>query len=77
MATAYILINCDIGFERSVIEKLKSIKEVDEVHVISGAYEVIAKIECADKDRIREIIAWKIHKIPCIRTTLTLLTTKE
>ena len=32
MATAYVLINCELGSEESVITELKNIEEVVEVH---------------------------------------------
>lgn len=44
MSEAYVLINCDLGSEESVIEKLKHIETVKEVHGTFGAYDIIAKV---------------------------------
>ena len=44
LATAYVLINCDLGSEESVISELKSIEGVTEVHGIFGAYDILAKV---------------------------------
>jgi DNA-binding Lrp family transcriptional regulator len=63
MATAYILINCELGSEESIIE----------VHGTFGAYDILAKIESPTVDVLRETITWKIRKIDQIRSTLTLM----
>lgn len=73
MATAYVLINCDLGSEESVISELKSIDGVTEVHGIFGAYDILAKVESKQVETLRETITWKIRKIPKIRSTLTLM----
>ncbi len=73
MAEAFVLINCEIGSEESVIEKLKLINEVIEVHGTFGAYDILAKVEADNVETIRETITWKIRKIEKIRSTLTLM----
>lgn len=73
MATAYILINCEIGSEQEVIDKIKSIEGVKEVKGVFGAYDILIKIEAAPVERLREIITWKVRKIERIRSTLTLM----
>ena len=73
MAEAYILINCEIGSEEEVITTLKSIDGINEVHGTFGAYDILAKIESAQVEDLRETITWKIRKIDKIRSTLTLM----
>ena len=73
MAEAYVLINCEIGSEEKVIEELKTIDGVKEVHGTFGAYDVLAKVESAQVETLRETITWKIRKIDKIRSTLTLM----
>ncbi len=73
MATGYVLINCDLGSEESVISELKTIEEVTEVHGIFGAYDILAKVESKQVETLRETITWKIRKIAKIRSTLTLM----
>ena len=73
MATAYVLINCDFGKEENIMENLKHIDFVKEVQGTFGAYDVIAKVEDDNKDRIRETITWNIRKMENIRSTLTLM----
>lgn len=73
MATAYVLINCELGSEQKVIDQIKPIDGVKEVRGVFGAYDILAKIETASVERLREIITWKIRKIDRIRSTLTLM----
>ena len=73
MAEAYVLINCEIGSEEKVIEELKTIDGVKEVHGTFGAYDVLAKVESEQVETLRETITWKIRKIDKIRSTLTLM----
>ena len=73
MATAYVLINCDLGSEEAVISELKLIDDVIEVHGTFGAYDILAKVEASLIEKLRETITWKIRKIARIRSTLTLM----
>jgi len=73
MATAYILINCELGSEESIIQQLKNLAGISEVHGTFGAYDILAKIESAQVEELRETITWKIRKIDKIRSTLTLM----
>jgi len=73
MTTAYVLINCDLGSEEMVISQLKSLDEVVEVHGTFGAYDILAKVQAEQIEKVRETITWKIRKIEKIRSTLTLM----
>ncbi len=73
MAQAFVLINCELGSEESVITHLKSLEGVTEVHGTFGAYDILAKIESDRVESLRELITWKIRKIENIRSTLTLM----
>ena len=73
MATAYILINCELGSEELIIQQLKNIDDISEVSGTFGAYDILTKIESSTVEVLREIITWKIRKIDKIRSTLTLM----
>ncbi len=73
MVTAYVLINCDMGSEESVINDLKSIIGVKNVNGIFGAYDIIAEVQTPTVDDLRETITMKIRKISGARSTLTLM----
>ena len=73
METAYVLVCCDLGSEDAIIEDLKHIKSVKEVSGTFGAYDIIAKIENQDREKLRETIIWNIRKLQHVRSTLTLM----
>jgi len=73
MTIAYVLINCNLGAEEPIIEELKHISDVKEVHGVFGAYDILAKVESDQISTLRETIMWKIRKIDKVRSTLTLM----
>jgi len=73
METAYVLLNCDLGYEETVIKDLKHIDSVSEVSGTYGAYDIIAKVENSERDKLRETIIWNIRKLEHVRSTLTLM----
>ena len=76
MITAYILFICELGFEESVMEQLKSIPSVKEVHGIYGVYDILVKVESSSADDLKETITFKIRKIPHVGSVVA-LTHKE
>ncbi len=72
MTTAYVLINCDLGYEEQIIEELKHISDVKEIHGTFGVYDILAKVESDAVEKL-ETTTWEIRKIPKIRFTLTLM----
>ena len=73
METAYVLINCDLGSEEAILDSLRHMESIKEIHGTFGAYDIIAKMENLDRDKLREIITWNIRKIKHVRSTLTLM----
>ncbi|MCH7649233.1 MAG: Lrp/AsnC ligand binding domain-containing protein [Thaumarchaeota archaeon] len=73
MKTAYVLINCDLGHEAAIIDELKHLDNVKEVHGVFGAYDILAKIESDNTENLRDTITWKIRKLNRVRSTLTLM----
>jgi len=73
MGFAYVLINCDLGYEEDIISQLKTIDRVKDVYGTFGAYDILAKVESDDVDKLRDTIISKIRKLDRIRSTLTLM----
>ncbi len=74
MATAYVLVNCDLGFDTEIIDEIKQLEDVKEVHGVFGSYDILAKVESDNVENLRDTITWKIRKLNRVRSTLTLLT---
>ena len=73
MAIAYVLVSCDLGFDAEIIEELKHLSDVKEAHGIFGAYDILAKVESANVENLRETMTKKIRKIDKVKSTLTLM----
>ena len=73
MATAYVLIVCDLGYEEQIIEELKHFSDVKEVHGTFGAYDILAKLESDEPNTLKKTITRKIRKLDKVRSTLTLM----
>jgi len=71
--SAYVMINCESGFESSTIDELKKIDGVKEVEGTFGNYDILAKIEAPSIESLRDIITFKIRKIANITSTTTLV----
>ena len=72
MQTAYVLINCELGKEEAILKSLKDMESVKEVQGTFSAYDIIAKVENSNRDKIRETITMDIRKLQHVRSTLTL-----
>ena len=76
MASAYVLINCDLGSEWSIIKEIRGIADVKKVEGIYGAYDIIVIVESNNMEELKKNIMWKIRSIPQVRSTVTLLETE-
>lgn len=72
MTVAYVMINCELGAEEIIIEKLQEIEQVKEVFGTIGTHDLMVKLEAENFEKIREI-ASNIPKIEKIRTISTLI----
>ena len=73
MAKAYVLINCDLGFEDKIISNIRKLDHIKDAVGTFGAYDIVAKIEAETSEQLRETITWKIRKMDKVRSTLTLM----
>ena len=72
MATAFVLINAELGKEKGLLKELRSIASVKEAHFVYGVYDIIAKVEADSMEKLKEIITVKIRRLTEVRSTLTL-----
>ena len=73
MASAYVLINTEIGGEEAVIDQLKAMSEVEEVSVVYGVYDIVAKISSDTMENLKEIITTKVRHLNKVRSTMTMI----
>ncbi|MCF8884839.1 MAG: Lrp/AsnC ligand binding domain-containing protein [Nitrososphaerota archaeon] len=73
MPSAFVLINTEIGAEEEILQELKKIPNVKEAYIVYGVYDIVAKVEAENMDKLKEIISWKIRRLDKVRSTLTML----
>ena len=56
-----------------LLEKLKTVSEVKEAYIVYGVYDIVAKVEIKDVDKLKEIITSKIRRLDKVRSTLTMI----
>lgn len=76
MATAYVLINCELDSKKKVFSQLRLIGRIKEMREVFGAYDIVTKIEAASVDIIKDI-ATQIRGLDRIRSTITLLSNEK
>ena len=73
MTTAFVLINCDLGAEAGIIEKLNELDQVKDVFEIMGTHDIMVRLDAENFEKVREIVSWNIQKLDKIRSTSTLI----
>ena len=77
MSKAYVMMNCNLGEEKSIIESLKKIVGIKEAHGTLGLYDIVAQIECTTDKKIQEIVTQQIRKISKIQSSMTLTSSES
>ena len=70
---AFVLINAEIGSEDSVVKELKAVSNVKEAYMVYGVYDIVAKVAADSMDKLKEIITWKVRRLPKVKSTLTMI----
>jgi len=73
MTDAYVMLNCELGAEAEIIEKLKELEEVKDVFETIGTHYMMVKLQADNFEKIREIVSRNIQKLPKVRSTATLI----
>jgi DNA-binding Lrp family transcriptional regulator len=73
MTDAYVMLNCELGAEAEIIEKLRELEQVTDVFETIGTHDMLVKLQADNFEKIREIVSWSIQKLPKVRSTSTLI----
>jgi len=77
MALAFVLVNCEMGAEKAVIDELKTFDAVKEAIGTFGVYDILVKLEADSDHKLRDVITQKIRKMNKAGTTITLMVIEE
>lgn len=72
LLSACILVCCEAGKYREVVNEIKKFEGVRRVFGVHGRWDVVVEVEAADVKTLGEI-ALKIHGLPGVRASETLI----
>ena len=73
MPTAYILVNCILGSEESVIKEIAEVSDVKEVRGPYGVHDIFVKVKSDTSESLNHTITSQIRRISGITSTVTLV----
>jgi DNA-binding Lrp family transcriptional regulator len=77
MTSAFLLINCFIGFQNYVVNELNKLSEFIDIYRVDVMYDIIAKVDVNSEEELHDITISKIRKIQGVKSTLTLVIVKR
>jgi DNA-binding Lrp family transcriptional regulator len=70
--SAFVFITTESDASSLPLEDLRKIREVKEVYLAHGAYDLVAKVSGESFDHLREIALKQIRNLSSVKSTLTL-----
>ena len=67
------MLNCELGAEEEIIEKLKELEQVKDVFETIGTHDMLIKLQADNFEKVREIVSRNIQQLPKVRSTSTLI----
>ena len=77
MPIAFVLINTETGLEADMLQTLRKVEGVNEAHVVYGTFDIVVKVEAESMEALKEMITLHIRKLDKVRSTLTLVVSKN
>ncbi len=72
MALAIVLVSAEPGKDRKVANEVKKLKGVEKAFLVSGMYDVVARIQGASAEEILALVYDKIRPIPGVKSSQTM-----
>lgn len=73
MPIAFVMINAELGSEKTLLKELRNIEGVVEANEVYGVYDIVVKVELPTMDKLKEVISRKIRGLSGVRSTLTMM----
>ncbi|MDH3312096.1 MAG: Lrp/AsnC ligand binding domain-containing protein [Nitrosopumilus sp.] len=71
MHKGFILLNCDLGAEKYIVDELKHMQDVNNAYLTFGAYDVVVEVQTQKQEEFEKVIA-SIRKLSRVVSTMTL-----
>ena len=73
---AYVQISLDSAREKEILTKIEKMKEVKEVHILFGEWDMIAKIDVSSAEALGSFIMDNLRSLPGVKLTSTMIIAK-
>lgn len=73
MVTAFVFITTKAGKEKNVLTTLLKEEPVREATTVYGDYDIVAKVEAENVDKLNEFVTKNLRKIVDVASTNTLI----
>lgn len=77
MIEAYILITVGTAKEHHIFEALSKMKEVTDVSILYGEWDIIAKVKTDQLEHLDPLVTGKIRTMPGVKTSVTMIVAKS
>jgi DNA-binding Lrp family transcriptional regulator len=77
MPSAYVMFNVSSGSEDLILEKLRSIPEVQEACFSYGIYDLVVKIKTDSMEQLKELVSQRLRTMTNVISTLTLIQVEQ
>jgi DNA-binding Lrp family transcriptional regulator len=72
-----MLINAEVGKEADVLVAICAMPEVEKAYLVYGVYDIAVMVRSGTMEELEESISAKVRKVPGIKSTLTLIVSRE
>jgi DNA-binding Lrp family transcriptional regulator len=73
LGRALVLVSAEIGEEKNLLERIRSVPGVRETHMTYGVYDLIAIVDVETHEGLKHSVIDKIRSLPGLRATLTMV----
>ena len=77
MTSAFLLINSEFLFTEEVTNKLKEIPEIEDIYIVQGLYDIIAKVKLNTEEELKDLVSERIRKVDKITGTVTVIIAED
>lgn len=73
MVVAFALLVGDAGKEKSILDALKTMNEVEEAYIVYGEYDIVVKVNVEQLKDLDPFLTEKIRNIDGVQMTSTMI----
>ncbi|AUX09064.1 ArsR family transcriptional regulator [Halalkaliarchaeum desulfuricum] len=77
MVHAFVMVKADVGEAATMLDRVDSIEDVSEAHVVAGDYDLILELEAPEVYDVLQVTADEVQSLAGITDTKTYVSMEE